>query len=89
MINEHISSKDPSTLTDDDRRPPSRAAKWKRARTKKSGEYTSDASKVVAERIVSKIWKLLVNNIFVIELRSLKLIAFFCFAFCRILLLKK
>ncbi|KAK2364803.1 hypothetical protein QL285_089634 [Trifolium repens] len=53
MINEHISSKDPSTLTDDDLRPPSRAAKWKRARTKKSGEYTSDASKVVAERIDS------------------------------------
>ena len=81
MINERISSKDPSTLTDDDRRPPSREEKWKRARTKKNGEYTSDASKVVAERIVSKIWKLLVNNIFVIELRSLKLIAFFVLHF--------
>jgi hypothetical protein len=79
MIIERISSKDPSTLTEDDLRPPSREDKWKRARTKKNGEYTSDATKVVAEKIVSKIWKILVNNIFVIELRSFKLIAFLFF----------
>jgi hypothetical protein len=54
-------SRDDSTLTDDDRSPspPPREEKWKRARQKKGGEYTTKEVEVVAERIVSKIWKIL------------------------------
>jgi hypothetical protein len=54
-------SKDDSTLTDDDRSPspPPREEKWKRARQKKGGEYTTKEVEVVAEKIVSKIWKIL------------------------------
>ena len=33
--------------------PPSRHDKWKRARQKKGGEYTTEAARVVAEKIVS------------------------------------
>ena len=33
--------------------PPSRHDKWKRARQKRGGEYTSEAAQVVAEKIVS------------------------------------
>jgi hypothetical protein len=33
--------------------PPSRHDKWKRARQKRGGEYTSEAVQVVAEKIVS------------------------------------
>lgn len=33
--------------------PPSRHDKWKRARQKKGGEYTTEATRVVAEKIVS------------------------------------
>jgi len=33
--------------------PPSRHDIWKRARQKKGGEYTSEAAKVVADKIVS------------------------------------
>jgi len=44
------------TLSDDlSLSPPSRHDTWKRARQKKGGEYTSEATKVVAEKIVSKI----------------------------------
>ena len=43
--------------TGDDRipSPPSRHEKWKRARLSAKGEYTSEASRVVAEKIVSMI----------------------------------
>ena len=34
--------------------PPSRHDKWKRARQRKDGEYTSDATREVAQRIVSR-----------------------------------
>jgi hypothetical protein len=34
--------------------PPQRHEKWKRARIKLSGEYTSEETRVLAEKIVSK-----------------------------------
>ncbi|KAK2397122.1 hypothetical protein QL285_058735 [Trifolium repens] len=48
-------SRDDSTLTDDDRSPspPPREEKWKRARQKKGGEYTTKEVEVVAEKIDS------------------------------------
>jgi hypothetical protein len=46
-----------STLSDErSPSPPPREEKWKRARQGKDGEYKSAATKVVADKIVSKIW---------------------------------
>ena len=36
--------------------PPSRHEKWKRARLRPNGEYTSEETRVVTEKIVSKIF---------------------------------
>ena len=56
MKNERRLSRDDSTLDDNGSpSPPSRHEVWKRARQKKGGEYTSKATQVVAEKIVSKI----------------------------------
>lgn len=35
--------------------PPSQHEKWKRTRQRQNREYTSDASRVVAEKIISRI----------------------------------
>ena len=44
---------DPSISMVDPPSPPSRHEKWKMARMKKSGDYTSTESKSIAEKIVS------------------------------------
>ena len=44
---------DPSISMIDPPSPPSRHEKWKLARMKKSGDYTSTDSKSIAEKIVS------------------------------------
>jgi hypothetical protein len=57
MLNEKILASKDNEETDDDPRPPTpppRHEKWKRARTKKGGEYTSEAVESVAKKIVSK-----------------------------------
>jgi hypothetical protein len=58
MINEKRSLQD-STLSDErSPSPPPRHESWKKARQGKDGEYKSTATKVVADKIVSKIWKI-------------------------------
>lgn len=55
IMKEKSSSRDNSTLDDNDSpSPPSRHELWKRARQKKGGEYTSKSTQEVAEKIVSK-----------------------------------
>ena len=55
IMKENSSSRDNSTLDDNDSQsPPSRHELWKRARQKKGGEYTSKSTQEVAQKIVSK-----------------------------------
>lgn len=57
MINEKrqlLEASGESTLSDDHI---PRYETWKRARQKRGGEYISEAARVVAEKIVSKMWK--------------------------------
>ena len=50
---EEASASDPSISMVHPPSPPSRHEKWKQARIKKSGEYTSSHSRSIAEKIVS------------------------------------
>ncbi|CAI8592647.1 unnamed protein product [Vicia faba] len=53
-MKEKSSSRDNSTLDDNDSQsPPSRHELWKRARQKKGGEYTSKSTQEVAQKIDS------------------------------------
>jgi hypothetical protein len=52
-LREEATAADPSLSFDGPPSPPKRHEKWKQARIKKSGEYTSSSSQSVAEKIVS------------------------------------
>jgi hypothetical protein len=81
MMTEKISLQD-STLSDErSPSPPPRHESWKRARHGKDGEYKSTATKVVADKIVSKILKIV--TFLCMDVIISKLVIFY--VFCRIL----
>jgi hypothetical protein len=58
-LREEATAADPTLSFDGPPSPPKRHEKWKLARIKKSGEYTSSSSQSVAEKIVSLVTFLL------------------------------